>query len=71
MANYTPGYTTAETGYSTTKPSEQVATSFFYQQLWPYTKNYDFVTNDPTERGWLRGRRPFRGQQFPRGIYNK
>ena len=71
MANYNPGNTTAVNGFSNTKPSEQVATSFFYEQKWPYMKNYNFTDSTATRPGWLTGRRPNRGQQYPRGIYNK
>jgi hypothetical protein len=71
MANYNPGNTTAVSGYSNTKPSEQVATSLFYEQKWPYVNNYNFVDSTATRPGWLTGRRPNRGQQYPRGIYNK
>lgn len=71
MANYNPGNTTAVSGFSNTKPSEQVATSFFYEQKWPYIKNYNYTDSTATRPGWLTGRRPNRGQQYPRGIYNK
>ena len=31
----------------------------------------NFGINDPTQPGWLTGRRPTTGQLYPRGVYNK
>ena len=31
----------------------------------------DFGIFDPTQPGWLTGRRPTTGQLYPRGVYNK
>ena len=31
----------------------------------------DIGINDPTQTGWLTGRRPTTGQLYPRGVYNK
>lgn len=33
--------------------------------------NFDFSSNQKTTTGYLTGRRPGKGQLFPRGIYNK
>lgn len=31
----------------------------------------DFGIFDPTQPGWLTGRRPTTGQLYPRGVFNK
>ena len=36
----------------------------------PPSRNYDLGLNQLTVRGWLWGRRPAVGLQFPRGVYN-
>lgn len=33
--------------------------------------DFDFSSNQKTANGYLTGRRPAKGQLFPRGIYNK
>ena len=69
MANYNPGNASASTGWSTTKPSA-TEVSYTVQFQLPVASHYDISINE-TRPGWLTGRRPFTGQQFPRGIYNK
>lgn len=36
----------------------------------PPQANYGLGIDKPTARGWLWGRRPVTGLQFPRGVYN-
>jgi hypothetical protein len=38
----------------------------------PVPPQQDFAVNvnKPTTRGWLQGRRPYAGLQYPRGVFN-
>lgn len=71
MANYNPGNSTAQDYSDVTK--EYLFTtpsSYTVQHFIRILKNFNVTVTD-TLPGWLTGRRPTIGQQFPRGVYNK
>jgi len=70
MANFSGTNTTAVDGYSESKPVASSVSSFTYNRLYSTLENYIFNATE-TRPGYLTGRRPTQGQQFPRGIYNK
>ena len=77
MADYTiPGLTTAVEGFDNEialLPQEQNSVDNVSGTNGTISAgNIDLsVDITGTEPGWLTGRRPLRGQLFPRGVYNK
>ena len=70
MANFSGTNTTAVDGFSESKPVASSVSSLTYNRLYSILENY-IVNVTETRPGYLTGRRPTQGQQFPRGIYNK
>ena len=70
MADFSiPNLTTAVVGFATTA-FVGVQTTYTVNNTVPIKENRNINFNE-TRPGWVTGRRPERGQLYPRGVYNK
>ena len=71
MADFTiPNLETAVAGFTTTTAFIATQASFTVNISDPTGRNID-ISFTETRPGFLTGRRPSKGQLFPRGVYNK